>query len=217
MKIYIACTLSRLPDHNAIRDHLLPYGIELTHDWTRACPWVAETMDGIHGREAWDRMSEIEQTANAEIEGVRDADILVALVDQAGRGTHCELGAALTAGIPVLLIGTEDAIWGEPYTCAFYHHELSKHLILDIDIAKGQVNLTPEHLEAIRTGIQELEQEFVPGRYRRKLEVLTEMLYDGLITKDWRQVRDFFGLCREDSEKLLSWSRGEYEDWHLEI
>ena len=86
----------------------------ITYDWT------------AHGSVWKDGADRIRKVAQAEMQGVLDADYVVVLLP-GGRGTHTELGMALADGKPVILYGTDDDFSG-PKTCAFYHHPLVRRL-----------------------------------------------------------------------------------------
>ena len=122
-QIYIACSLSRWAEHNQLRDALVAAGHTLTHDWTEASPWVkAAKAPGA------DLSAEIAASATvpsrriaaqADLEGVRTADVVIGLLAKGpSRGTQREIGAAHALAIPVLLHGTE-ADFSLPYPCAF--------------------------------------------------------------------------------------------------
>lgn len=110
MKVYIATSLERRADHNAVRDALAHMGHALSYDWT------------AHGPVWADGAARIREVAALEMRGVIDADLVIVLLP-GGRGTHAELGAALAAGRPVLLHSVDPGPLGAvPETCAFYHH-----------------------------------------------------------------------------------------------
>lgn len=112
MKIYIATMIERAVDHNVVRDVLVRAGHRITYDWT------------LHGSVRNEGVERITQVANAELQGVKDADVVIALLP-GGRGTHAEIGAALALDKPVILHATQrNAAFfdlGEG-TSAFYWH-----------------------------------------------------------------------------------------------
>ena len=109
-KIYIATSLSRVADQQSLADTLALEGCELTFDWTRCGTLGGEPQDEV---------------ALKEIQGVVDADFVIALLP-ARFGTHAELGAALASGKKVFVHApTEESLYGgNPYKCVFYYHPL---------------------------------------------------------------------------------------------
>lgn len=109
MRYYIATSLENMPAHNALRDRLGP---GITYDWT------------LHGPVFRDGLARIAEVAERELNGIRDADVVIVLWP-GGRGTHVELGAALALGKRVYFVsdvpGHHEAC---AETCAFYHHPL---------------------------------------------------------------------------------------------
>lgn len=82
MNFYVASKLSNAESVRRVHQALRDDGHTLTYDWT------------LHGpvwREGWKRCR---QVSVFELEGVKDADVVVVLLP-GGRGTHVELGAAL--------------------------------------------------------------------------------------------------------------------------
>lgn len=111
MKFYIA---SRLENHALVTElahHLKELGHEHTYDWT------------IHGSVAGQGQSTMAQTAHNEVEGVRQADVVIVLMP-GGRGTHVELGLGIAFGKSMYLVSqSPDRDFSDTReTCAFYHH-----------------------------------------------------------------------------------------------
>ena len=99
--------------------------------WERTFAWTGETDP--------DRYAE---TALKEIEGVRDADVVIALLP-GGRGTHVEIGAALGLGKPVILHAPDRDSLTKPYPCVFHYHPGVTLLIsevLDVDAILACMN-----------------------------------------------------------------------------
>lgn len=107
---YVAGGLERADAVRLIMGRLRDAGIKITYDWT------------VHGS-VWQRGHDVvRNTAAAEIEGVQAADVVVITLP-GGRGTHAELGAALAAGKPVVIMSDVTAPFElNEQTCAFYHH-----------------------------------------------------------------------------------------------
>jgi nucleoside 2-deoxyribosyltransferase len=93
MKFYVAASLKHEAAAKAVMDALRARGHEITFDW------VAEEERGVEWTDEKRRA-----VAEMEIDGAADADALV-FIAPGGRGAHCELGAALALGVPVLLVG----------------------------------------------------------------------------------------------------------------
>jgi len=89
------------------------------HGWERTLAWKHE--DGANHKEN----SEI---ALAELQGVHEADVLIALLP-GGFGTHVEIGAALALGKPVILHAPDLKTLETPYPCVFHYHPAVKILI----------------------------------------------------------------------------------------
>lgn len=113
MKFYIATRLSNVAAMQAMRDHIIESGGVLSYDWS------------AHGMLGPSKFDQWETIAKAEIEGVREADVLILLLP-GGRGAHIELGCALGLGKPVFVIGPQEAFddGSYGYPCLFYHHPL---------------------------------------------------------------------------------------------
>lgn len=110
MKIYIGTKLENHTAHRAVHRIINSMGHELTYDWT------------LHGPVWTEGLPRIREIARAEAEGVKAADLCVILWP-GGRGTHVELGIALGAGVPVILLSEVPGHHAAaPETCAFYHH-----------------------------------------------------------------------------------------------
>jgi nucleoside 2-deoxyribosyltransferase len=94
--------------------------------WERTLDWTDRNDVGPEG---------YADTALAEIEAVREADVLVVLLP-GGYGTHVEIGAALALGKPVVLHAPDHKTLDTPYPCVFHYHPRVKLLVsevLDVD------------------------------------------------------------------------------------
>lgn len=110
MKYYIATKLENHAEHNRLDAALKQLGHDITYDWT------------VHGPVYSHGLERVRAVAKAEAEGVRDADVVIVLWP-GGRGTHVELGMALSLMKPVLFVSeVNDHHEATPETCAFYHH-----------------------------------------------------------------------------------------------
>lgn len=110
MKYYIATLLQNMEQHNTVRDWLNTQGHEITYDWTTHGPVFSQGLE---------RCKEV---AVLEEQGVVEADVVIVLWP-GGRGTHIEMGMAISLGVPVVMLTTvEEHYQCCPETCAFYHH-----------------------------------------------------------------------------------------------
>lgn len=87
---------------------LKAYGLEHTYDWTK------------HGSVKTEEQTRIIQVAELELQGVKDADVVIVLLP-GGRGTHAELGIANALRKKVFLWAETDELFlQDDRTCAFY-------------------------------------------------------------------------------------------------
>jgi len=66
--------------------------------------------------------------AQAELAGVRQADVLIVLLP-GGFGTHVEIGAALALGKPVIIHAPDRKTLETPYPCVFHYHPMVTLLV----------------------------------------------------------------------------------------
>lgn len=108
LKYYIATTLNNAHEHrllsNVIKNNIYS---KLTYDWTR------------HGSVLDDPIERRAFTAFQEVEGVRSADVVIAILP-GGRGTHIEIGAALALRRSVIIVYQN----AQDLRCVFYDHPL---------------------------------------------------------------------------------------------
>ena len=77
----------------------------------------------VHGSVKEEGEERLEEVAEKEIEGIRQAEIVIVLLP-GGRGTHAELGAANILKKPVFIWAKDDSLFfPEPQTCAFYWNQ----------------------------------------------------------------------------------------------
>lgn len=114
-RFYLSTRKDRITDANAVRDALKQLGWTQTFDWG-----ASEASKQGHA-----------EIALAEIEGVRDADILIVLMP-GGFGTHVEIGAALALGKPVILHAANEEVLQTPYPCPFHYHPNVKIMISEV-------------------------------------------------------------------------------------
>jgi len=118
MNFYTASSFRNIKDVRFINDQLIRQGHQLTYDWTRA--------------ERVETVAELNRIGQLELDAVRASDCLI-LVLPAGKGSHVELGIALTVRIPVFLCMLDSTSWTGSEASTFYH-------IGDVRPCFGQVN-----------------------------------------------------------------------------
>lgn len=96
-RVYIASGPESAMAMELLRDEFLTAGWEITHDWS------------AHGS--------VQDEGAARVQGVLSADAVVVLLP-GGRGTHVELGIAISHRRPALVVGDT---WQNGRQCAFYH------------------------------------------------------------------------------------------------
>jgi nucleoside 2-deoxyribosyltransferase len=92
------------------------------HGWQRTFAWKPEDGESPEGNAA---------IAKAELNGVLQADVLIALLP-GGNGTHVEIGAALALGKPVILHAPDRETLNQPYPCVFHYHPAVKLIVSEI-------------------------------------------------------------------------------------
>jgi Nucleoside 2-deoxyribosyltransferase len=105
-RFYLSTKKDRSADGAATLHALTERGWQCTFDWTAFQESGAANLPTL---------------AQAEIEGIRQADILIVLLP-GGFGTHVEIGAALALEKPVILHTPSRAVLETPYPCAFHYH-----------------------------------------------------------------------------------------------
>src|SRR5258708_16889 len=119
-RFYLATRKDRTAQAAAIEEALKARG------WERTFVWTGQDEKGAEGHA---------KTAMAELNGVRDADVLIVLLP-GGYGTHVEIGAALALGKPVILHAPDRKTLETPYLCVFHYHPGVKLLVsenIDVD------------------------------------------------------------------------------------
>lgn len=109
MKFYIASKLENAEAVSRVARALKAAGHIHTYDWT------------VHGSVQDKGEQRIREVAEAEKQGVLDADVVIVILP-GGRGTHAELGIALGAGNKEIVICAADnsLFLANTSTCAFY-------------------------------------------------------------------------------------------------
>lgn len=128
-RFYLATRKDRDQEANALSEELKARG------WKRTFIWSAQDGAGP---------SRHSETAVQELNGVREADVLVVLLP-GGFGTHVEIGAALALGKPVILCAPNQKTLETPYPCVFHYHPNVKIFVsetLDIDAVAHSMELS---------------------------------------------------------------------------
>jgi len=125
-RFYLATQKDRAAQAAAIAEAMKAHG------WEQTFAWTGQDEEGPekHAR-----------TAVAELNGVREADVLIVLLP-GGRGTHVEIGAALALGKPVILHSPDRKTLDAPYPCPFYYHPFVKIFVsevLDVDVMLASI------------------------------------------------------------------------------
>jgi len=115
-RFFLSTQKDRSAQADALSEELETYG------WKRTFAWTGEDGTGSGGHAA---------IAMAELQGVREADVLVVLLP-GGYGTHVEIGAALALGKPVILHAPDRKTLETPYLCVFHYHPAVKLLISEV-------------------------------------------------------------------------------------
>ena len=101
--------------------------------WERTFKWEAhQSNNDGHGA-----------LAVAELEGIRQADVLIVLLP-GGYGTHVEIGAALALGKPVILHAPDRATLETPYPCIFHYHPAVTILVSNEIEIRQVLSLLPQ-------------------------------------------------------------------------
>lgn len=113
----------------ALMDLLRACGHSVTYDWTR------------HG-DVRDRGEDVmRRTASYEVQGVADAELVILLLP-GGKGTHTELGVALsTLSNKQIWLWSEDGheLQGGADTCVFYHHPAIRRIHCPFEALLSQI------------------------------------------------------------------------------
>lgn len=118
LKVYIAGSFTEKDKMKTLIQQFQDRGYNITHDWTKS------EVDTVSTRSREDN----QLCAERDINGVKEADALVAIIDNpkySYRGVSCELGCALGLGIPVFLChSVENSYWASN---VFHYHPGISH------------------------------------------------------------------------------------------
>lgn len=95
MRVYLATKFENLKEFNEAKQMLEDLGHELTHDWSK------EDASGKTGPEL---EAYLTGCALADLQGVRDAEALLIINHEKGKGMFVEMGAALAWQKPVFFV-----------------------------------------------------------------------------------------------------------------
>lgn len=126
MKVYLSTTSSNLPKARALMQRIRRAGHTITYDWTKGFE-----------RERQMGLLELGDRAEADIEGVRSADIVIVYMQpkmaDKMTGAAVEIGAALALGKPLAII-EEEATFGH-----FFRNHRDIALISSMDEVLAQM------------------------------------------------------------------------------
>lgn len=100
MNLYVASSVRNFERVREIQQLLLEHGYTITYDWTRAAPDEVWRNGGAEGDPVF-----LKEQARLDKEGVIFADIVVVLDHERNYGTLIEIGMAIAADIPVVIVG----------------------------------------------------------------------------------------------------------------
>lgn len=119
MKFYIASSLGNAEAVNIIADYLISRGWAQTYDWTKHGPVLIN--------------DELRRISNEELRGVTGCDVFFLLLP-GKRGSHTELGAALAANKPVIILSPDyNLLYENDLTCSFYWHPNVSNRLIEPD------------------------------------------------------------------------------------
>jgi nucleoside 2-deoxyribosyltransferase len=119
-RFYIAARKDRADEVDTVAAALSERGWQRTFKWSGQEPQAAADYTAL---------------AVAELDGVREADVLIVLLP-GGYGTHVEIGAALALGKTVIIHAPDTQTLATPYPCVFHYHPRVTRLVSEtIDIS----------------------------------------------------------------------------------
>ena len=98
MKFYIAGRTKAVPEIQRMTKTLVDLGHTVAHDWTQ--------LDSDMKRPY--PVDKARQIAQADLDGVNNADVFIIIGDESGTGMYVELGIALAKAARVYAIGTNN-------------------------------------------------------------------------------------------------------------
>jgi nucleoside 2-deoxyribosyltransferase len=131
---YVASRVNRSAQADDLSDRLIALG------WERTYRWTPEPGQDNVGRA---------NTATKELNGVREADVFIALLP-GGLGTHVEIGAALALGKIVIIHSPDQETLLKPYRCVFHYHPGVNLLVSDPQEIETLVDFIRESCESTK-------------------------------------------------------------------
>jgi len=129
VKFYIASKLENYEQVQDLAELLKNFGWEHTYDWT------------VHGSIKETNMETLKSVGQKEIDGVKNADIVIVLTPQ-GRGTHVELGIAIALNKIVYIYHADDKYFKcDDNTSAFYWLQNVNHFIGNIEMLAKKLQI----------------------------------------------------------------------------
>jgi len=98
MKVYVAAKFEEKDRVRLIYKRCRENGLEVT------CDWTVEDDTGMVGEE---RRAYHQKCAQADLDGVRNCDVLILLPHEHGKGMYFEMGAAIALGKRVIVVGQD--------------------------------------------------------------------------------------------------------------
>jgi nucleoside 2-deoxyribosyltransferase len=126
-RFYVSSRKDRSAHADALSEELIAIG------WERTFVWTEQDGKGPNDHA---------KIAVKELEGIREADVLVVLLP-GGYGTHVEIGAALALGKPVIIHSPDQKTLVTPYRCIFHYHPAVKLLVseaLDVEAVLAYIS-----------------------------------------------------------------------------
>ena len=115
-RFYVSSRKDRGKHADALAHALIAQGWKRTFEWTD----LGDASPESHAA-----------TAEAELQGVREADVLIVLLP-GGFGTHVEIGAALALEKKVVLHSPDQKTLETPYRCVFHYHPSVKLVVSEV-------------------------------------------------------------------------------------
>lgn len=153
MNIYVAGKTHDAARVKEVQECLISLGHTITYDWTPAVERHGADHEGAPLSRA-----QAERYAEEDIDGVREAQLVIVLPHERLVGTLIEIGTALSKGICVLFLGTPHQ------RCIFWAHPLVGRTFMEWPACAGELSL-------ILKGRKAPAKVHTDGRNLKRLEV----------------------------------------------
>jgi nucleoside 2-deoxyribosyltransferase len=100
LKVYVATAFKNRDEAKRVMELLKGHGCIITHDWTN---------ESVEGRTGDDLMEYLRRCAWADVNGVKDCDVLFLINHPDGKGCFTELGIALGLQKHVVVVEEDSA------------------------------------------------------------------------------------------------------------